>query len=490
MNPIPGPVILLGLPLLAAVLAYVVRRFALVAALIATLTSAGLAVLCLILPLGQSAFVLGREVAFGRPIVIANQTLVLDPAGQMWLAFAFALAPILYLFAWRMSQGRSFFSFSLLVLTFYSLVVMLPSFTLSLLAFAISATLTVFVIQGGQLASVRGAQRYLMVTLLAVPFVLGAAWLLEQSRLDPAGLQALLPNVPAESLAGLERSLAQWALLPAALGFGLLLAAFPFGTWMPALAADAPPLISTFVFTIGQAMALFLALLFVQDNVSTLGLSSTGSAIQLAGLVMAAAGGLMAAVQRDFGRWFGYAALADLGVLLLALGVGGSQRLTLALLYLVARSLSLALVAAALSILRHRATTDHFDRLRGVARRLPVTTVGLLLGGLALAGFPLTAGFPTHWAVYRAVAGVEWAEAGAPGIGTWILLASSVGIVVGLLRGLSAMLGGDARDDVARQPRIAAFLLVLLAGLVILLGLYPQLFLGPVQRAAEAFSLF
>ena len=301
MNPIPGPVILLALPVLAAGVSYVVRRLTLVVALVSTLTAAGLALLCAILPLGQSAFVLGQEVAFGRPIVVVGQTLVLDPAGKMWLAFAYALASILYLFAWRMSQGRSFFSFSLVMLALYSLMVMLPDFGLATLTFAFSATVAVFAIQAGQLTSVRGAQRYLVVILLAVPFLLGAAWLLEQAALDAAGLQALVPGLAPESLDNLEQSLTRWALLPAALGFGLLLAAFPFGTWMPALAADAPPLVSAFLFSIGQAMTLFLALIFLQDHPLIASLPATFDAIQLTGLVMAAAGGLMAAVQRDCG---------------------------------------------------------------------------------------------------------------------------------------------------------------------------------------------
>jgi formate hydrogenlyase subunit 3/multisubunit Na+/H+ antiporter MnhD subunit len=198
---------------------------------------------------------------------------------------------------------------------------------------------------------------------------------------------------------------------------------------------------------------------------------------------MCVSGGIMAGVQRDFGRLFGYAALSDLGVLLLALGRGGSQAVILALLHVVARSIPIALMALGLAIVRHRATTDRFQSLPGIARRLPLATTGLMLGGLALAGFPLTAGFPAHWAVYRSLASQQW-------LWTLLLVVSSVGIIVGLLRGLNAMLGADARQDVARQPIFASFLLLVLAALTIALGLYPQLFLDSVQSAAQAFSLF
>jgi len=488
---IPGPILLLVLPLLAAAAAYLVRRWATLAGLISALTTAALAFLCLRLPLDRSAFVLGQEIAFGRPVVILGRNLILDPAGQAWLGFIFALVTIFYLFAWRMSQGRSFFSFSLVILSLYSLIILLHNFSLAIIVFAISTTLAVFIIQGGKRKSIRGAQRYLLVALLAVPFLLAAAWLVDQVLLDPTNAE-----------------LARMSLLPAALGFGLLLAVFPFGTWMPALSADAPPIVTAFVFTAGQAMALYLAMFFVGTAPWVLGHPSTSTVILMAGLVMAFSGGAMAAVQRDLGRLFGYAALSNLGILLLALSSGGSQGFTLTLLHLINHSVSITLLAMSLSVLRHRATSDEFAALKGVGRRLPIAAFGLILGGLALAGFPLTAGFSTHWAINRAV--MNWAQpistaareasvagmdlaSGSPWI--WILtlvalIVSSAGIVIGLLRGLSAMLGAGPRDDVQRQPAIASIMILALAALTILLGLYPQLFLEPVRATVEALSLF
>ena len=466
MNPLPGPILLLALPVLAAGTTYLVRRWAFLAAFIAAATSGVLAFLCLRLPLDQLALVLGQEVAFGLEVGVVGQTLQLHSAGQLWLAFTFGLAVILYLVAWRISQGWSFFPFSLAILSLYVLVILLQSFSLQVLVYAVSVTLAVFIVQGGQLTSVRGAQRYLVVSLLAVPLLLAAAWLMDPARSTPQDAETI-----------------RRVLLPAALGFGLLLGAFPFGTWMPALAATTPPVITAFVFTAGQGMALYLTLAFLHQNSQILSDGIALAVVQAAGLVMVVAGGVMAAVQRDFGRLLGYAAMSDMGILLLALAAAGSQSVTLVLLHLVSRGLILTLLAAALSILRHRATTDRFESLGGVARRLPVAAMGLTLGGLALAGFPLTAGFPTRWAVYRAMSGEEM-------IWPILLVVSSAGVVIGLLRGLNAMLGDRPRDDVARQPLLASLLVILLAIAVVLLGVFPQLFLEPASRAAQAFAFF
>jgi formate hydrogenlyase subunit 3/multisubunit Na+/H+ antiporter MnhD subunit len=174
---------------------------------------------------------------------------------------------------------------------------------------------------------------------------------------------------------------------------------------------------------------------------------------------------------------------------------------------MVNRSAAIVLLAASLAVVRHRAGSDRFAGLAGVARRLPVATTGLVLGGLALAGFPLTAGFPTHWAVSRATwnwvqpfspLGAEvlaGAEAAPGQMWVWVLtmaalLASFVGIVVGLLRGLQAMRRFEERADMERQPVLASFMIMALGALTIVLGLYPQLFLKQVSEAARAISLF
>ena len=175
MTSIAGPILLVALPLTAAGVTYLVRRLTIVAALVAAATTGVLAFLCLRLPLDRSAFVLGQEVVFGRPVVVLGQTLQLDPAGQLWLAYLFGLATIFFLFAWLVSQGRSFFSFGLVILALYALVVQLQVFSLAVLVFGISATLGVFIIQGGQpgsgalnksflLTSQAGAEKNLAVT--------------------------------------------------------------------------------------------------------------------------------------------------------------------------------------------------------------------------------------------------------------------------------------------------------------------------------------
>jgi multicomponent Na+:H+ antiporter subunit D len=142
-----------------------------------------------------------------------------------------------------------------------------------------------------------------------------------------------------------------------------------------------------------------------------------------------------------------------------------------ALLVIGSRLLSVLLAGAALATIRHRATTLDFDGLPGVGARLPVTTAALAVGGLAMLGVPLTAGFPGHWTVLRLLSesGSGW---------TWLLLGAALAGMIGFLRALAVMTAPADSDQVSRvekEPRAVMVFLLLLIAVSLALGVAPHL---------------
>jgi multicomponent Na+:H+ antiporter subunit D len=207
--------------------------------------------------------------------------------------------------------------------------------------------------------------------------------------------------------------------------------------------------------------------------------------------LMVAVGGLLAFAQRDFSRLLGYAVLSDMGCTLVALGVASPAALSAALLQVAHRSVGLMLTAMGLAVVRYRMGSDSFadpstgsgHRLGGVARRLPLSTAGLVLGGLSLAGMPLTAGFPSRWAIYRLLAGYSSQASLA-----LAMLLSGVGVALGYLRGLSTLLGPSTESKVKREPFIASLIILGMIILCLGLGLRPQWLLPLIQRVVDSFS--
>ncbi len=469
---IAGPLFLIVLPLVLAPVVFLLRRWALLAASLASATALIMASLCWHLPLDRSVSVFGLEVALGQPMTVLGREFALELAGSFTLGFIYLIATVAFLFAWRISQGRLFFPLGLVILSLLSAAVMVQHFLFAVLFLWIASLVAVFLILGNRQGPGRGALQYLVMVSLAIPPLLITPWLIELQAINPDNLALL-----------------RYAAVLLAIGFAILLAVVPFHGWVSAVAADAPPVVAAFVFTVTNAVVLLLMLSLLQSY-PWLEDPQVYSFLRLGGLLMVVVGGLLAFAQRDFGRLLGYAVLSDMGCTLVALGSASPTALTAALLQVVHRSVGLTLTAMGLAVIRHHAGSDAFTdpstgsghRLGGVARRLPLSTAGLVLGGLSLAGMPLTAGFPSRWAIYRLLS-----LGPAPGL-AFAMLLSGAGVALGYLRGLSTLLSPSSEPEVKREPLVASLMILGMIVLCLGLGLCPQWLLPPIQRVAESFS--
>jgi formate hydrogenlyase subunit 3/multisubunit Na+/H+ antiporter MnhD subunit len=491
---IAGPLFLMVLPLALAPVVYLLRRWVLLAASLASATALIVASLCLGLPLDRPVSVFGLEVALGQPMVVLGREFALELAGGFTLGFVCLIATIAFLFAWRISQGGLFLPLGLIILSLLSAAVMIRHFVFAVLFLWVASIIVIFIIQGDRqgpslrLGSVqatglragpgRGALRYLVMVSLAVPPLLVTPWLIDLQAVNPDNLALL-----------------RYATVLLAIGFAILLAVVPFHSWVSAVAADAPPVVAAFVLTVTNAVVILLMLNLLQSYPWLSEDPQVFSLLRLGGLLMAALGGLLAFAQRDFGHLMGYAVLSDTGCTLVALGVASPTALTAALLQVAHRSVGLMLTAMGLAVVRQRAGSGSFanpstalrqaqdtssgHRLGGVARRLPLSTAGLILGGLSLAGMPLTAGFPGRWTIYRLLSAPDLAL---------VLLLSGAGVAFGYLRGLSTLLKPSTEPTVKREPLIASLIILGMIILCLWLGLRPQWLLPPIQRVVEGFS--
>ena len=446
-----GPLPLIILPLTMSPIVYFLRRWPVVASLSASVTALVTAGLCLRLPLNDPTYVLGRE-------------LVLDHPSQMVVVFIFVTAAILFLCAWFTSQNPSFIPFGLAILGLLSGAATIRLFLFAALLLEIAAIVAVFAIQSDQQSPTRAGLRYLVVTALALPCFLVAAWLFE--------FHADYPH---------NAALTEPAITLLALGFAILLGAVPFQAWLPAVAVEASPTVTAFLIgTTNPVLFLLLTRLFQQH----LWLIADNQAFQLmtvGGLLTALVGGLLVLGQQDFGRLLAYAALSDLGCLLLSLGTASIEGLTAAALQLVNRTLALVLAGVGLAALRRHVSSDAFADLGDVARRMPLVSAGLLAGLLSLAGFPLTGGFASRWPIYRLV----YQENHLYAI---VLVLSGGAAALGCWRGLFALLRPEAHPELEREPIPTAAVMLILTLLCLALGLFPQLFLPPILKLVESFT--
>jgi NADH-quinone oxidoreductase subunit L len=133
--------------------------------------------------------------------------------------------------------------------------------------------------------------------------------------------------------------------------------------------------------------------------------------ITMVGLATALLTGLMAFAQTDIKKVLAYSTVGQLGFMFIALGAG---RPDVAMFHLMTHAFFKALLFLGSGSVIH-ATHHHqeMSELGGLWRKMPITAGTFLLGSLALAGFPLMAGFfskdeiwvvtDDHWGAWAAI---------------------------------------------------------------------------------------
>jgi NADH-quinone oxidoreductase subunit L len=210
--------------------------------------------------------------------------------------------------------------------------------------------------------------------------------------------------------------------------------------------------------------------------------------VAVIGVVTALYAGLSAIGQDDLKRVLAYSTISQLGYMFLAAGVGAYA---VAIFHLVAHAFFKAVLFLSAGSVMH-ATDGEIDvtRLGGLRRRMPVTAASFAVGGLALAGIPLFAGFFSKDQILAATY-----EAGRTGLWVGGLVAAFITAVY-VTRAYVLAFEGRPRGDLHphESPPLMTVPMVLLGAGALLGGLLGvsiqsgriQRFLGPVVGEAEA----
>lgn len=470
----PPALWLIILPMGALPIVFVFRRLRLGAALAIGVTLLA-AWLVLQLPLGIVLNMLGRPVELDHLSRVTLALLFITTAALFWIASAlppaFSGAKQKHTHtASKDRESRIFYPVGLAILAFFAAASLSRHLGVTAIFIEGAAILAVFIIQGERLESARAALRFLTLMSLATPLFLLAAWQIDLYQLG-GGL---------ESTANLEQ-----LILFMGFGFALLLAVAPFYSWLTTTAAEAWPPTAAFVLIVFPVVAFSTLIHLLIDFPWLVDLPQVVPTMIIAGVLTAFVGGLLASVQRGFSELLGYAALYDLGCTLALLGAGGQLEMITVLAGLVVRSIALVLITASVLAIRMRTTRDGFAQLQGVSLQLPTATAGLILGGLTLAGAPFTIGFVLRWQLFQLIAAADSRWLG-------LLALAGLGVAIGYLRGLRAMLAqpqpGKAQKGraggwvalILPKPYSLSVIIVLFGLACILLGIYPSLLLEPL----------
>jgi formate hydrogenlyase subunit 3/multisubunit Na+/H+ antiporter MnhD subunit len=297
----------------------------------------------------------------------------------------------------------------------------------------------------------RGVIRFLIYQTLAMPFILFSGWMLAGVEASPGDIHT---TIQAGTMVGL--------------GFAFLLGIFPLYNWIPMLTEEAPPYMAGFLFWALPTFTVIFGLGFL-DRYTWLRTSpQLSGAIQFAGVFMVASGGIFASLQKHVGRMMGYAAIAETGLLVLAMGLQSSEIINVTFLMLIPRGLELAVWALGLSIIKRKAYSLQFSEVQGLARAYPMAVAAIILAHLSMTGFPLLAGFPPRLALWQELAGQSLVTS------FWVFL-GMLGLLFGATRTLAVfVMAGENKAWELKESWVQMTMLGLGMSGLFILGMFPQ----------------
>ncbi len=278
-----------------------------------------------------------------------------------------------------------------------------------------------------------------------------------------------------------DKSLLILAFIFIAAGYAIESAIVPFHFWLPDAYNAAPSSTSAFLSALvdqGSYYVLIRVLLFILIPSGVLDWRLMLAVMAAFTMVV---GNLFALIQNNIKVLIGNICVADVGYNLVAItsitqnGIGMQGNLFFFLVGGITTAVSFMIVG----VMNHYGLRTLKD-IEGVARKMPLASVALILAFASFAGIPGFGGFWGKYLVFTAAIEANY---------TWLAI---VGVIMSVLqlaylfRVINIMVSKKPRDEKKiREPVRLLVPIFILIGAIILLGIIPTVALDPIQHVVN-----
>jgi len=263
------------------------------------------------------------------------------------------------------------------------------------------------------------------------------------------------------------------------IGFGVKSAIVPMHTWLPDAHPEAPSpisamlsgiLIETGLYALTRVVFILFEPGFFKVTISV-----------LAALTMTL-GNMLALRQDDVKRMLAYSSIAQMGYMLIGVSTGLTYGLMGTMLHVLNHSLMKGLAFLSVGSVVHETGTRDVNRLNGVGKAMPFTTLAVIVSFLGLGGVPGTNGFVSKFILFNAALGADMLVLVVLGV-----LNSALSMAY-YLRVIMVLLSGEVEEGLTAKeaPLLMVGVTLVMAVLIIVLGVYPSPVVSIASKAAES----
>jgi len=178
--------------------------------------------------------------------------------------------------------------------------------------------------------------------------------------------------------------------------------AFPFHTWVPDYAMNAPAVSSAYL---PASLDKLLGIYFLARILN--GMFITGEWLTLLLLILGVStiitAVMMALIQHDYKKLLGYHAVSQVGYMILGMSLGSVIGVAAGLFHMVNHALYKSGLFLSAGAIEYRTGKNKIDDLGGLSRAMPVTFAAALIFAMSISGIPPLNGFASKWMIYQAI---------------------------------------------------------------------------------------
>jgi len=249
-------------------------------------------------------------------------------------------------------------------------------------------------------AAIEAAWKYIVLTIMGAAIALLGFlilyWAARQAGIEHytwQGLQAIAPQM--------SPVLLKASFIFIFVGFGAKIGLVPLHTWLPDAHSQAPSPVCAMLSGIETTAILYIVLRLL-PIISANGSIDVNNWLVIFGLISVGVASFLLLQVSDYKRLFAFSTVEHMGIILVAVGLGGYGAHLAAVQQIIAHAITKSFsFYAAGGVLLFAGTRD-ISSVKNLIKRSPFVGVALLFGGLSIAGAPPFALFFSEFSILRA----------------------------------------------------------------------------------------
>lgn len=178
--------------------------------------------------------------------------------------------------------------------------------------------------------------------------------------------------------------------------------AFPFHTWVPDYAKDAPSSSSALL---PASLDKLLGIYFLARITTDLFVPGEGIRLLLlaTGVVTIITAVMMALVQHNYKKLLGYHAVSQVGYMITGFGLGSMIGIAAGLFHMINNAIYKSGLFLSAGAIEQKTGEEDIDELGGLSGAMPVTFAASLIFAMSISGIPPFNGFASKWMIYQGI---------------------------------------------------------------------------------------